>query len=65
MHAIKVLEEDHARLEALLNELVEADRAARTGLSERFAKELDRFEFFAVMNELVDLTDLQSLSSER
>jgi hypothetical protein len=40
LHAIKVLEEDHARIEALLYELVEADEAARTGLSERFAKEL-------------------------
>jgi hypothetical protein len=40
LHAIKVLEEDHARLEALLYELVDADEAARTRLSERFAREL-------------------------
>jgi hypothetical protein len=40
VHAINVLEEDHARLEELLYELVEADEAARTRLSERFAKEL-------------------------
>lgn len=40
MHAIEVLEEDHARLEGLLYELVEADETARTKLSERFTKEL-------------------------
>lgn len=40
VHAIKVLEEDHARLEGLLYELADAGEAARTRLSERFAKEM-------------------------
>lgn len=40
MHAIKVLEEDHARIEATINELARAPSAARTKLSERLAEEL-------------------------
>jgi hypothetical protein len=40
VHAIRVLEEDHARVEALLSELSGADEATRTTLSKRLAGEL-------------------------
>ena len=43
MHAIRVLREDHARIEALLKELVEAgeeDKPTKNGLFERLEEEL-------------------------
>lgn len=40
MHAIKVLREDHARIEALLEEVAEAGEATRAGPFERLEKEL-------------------------
>lgn len=40
MHAIRVIREDHARIEALLEALEGADRATRAKRSERLTKEL-------------------------
>ena len=40
MHAIRVLEEDHARIETLLGELAGAGEAARAELSARLTREL-------------------------
>ncbi|HEX6711695.1 MAG TPA: hemerythrin domain-containing protein [Rubrobacter sp.] len=64
VHAIRVLEEDHARIEALLNELTCAGEASRAKLSERIARELvvhttaEDYVFFPHVEEAVEDSNL-------